>query len=217
MHACMACMHALPKRAHHAQGLDFGGGGGSSGGSGGKASVEELAEVYDIVLTHGFREEHVQQALQARGAAAALHLARGHLLHGRPVTEPCTSPTWRCPFGSFVTPSPGFPGLRQWLTLTARGKCCWRRPPPTRAPCRRRLCWTGCACTWTLRRCRGALRALHARRWPIQASAWSPRRTSRLLPSGGALSAVHVVFPTPLSPCMSCTVLACRLGATGQK
>lgn len=30
----------------------------------GKATAEELAQVYDTMLGHGFKKEHVQQALQ---------------------------------------------------------------------------------------------------------------------------------------------------------
>ena len=80
MHACMPCgAHLANNGMHHAQGLDLGGGG-KSGGRGGRASVEELAEVYDIMLTHGFREEHVQQALQASEALQQICLSSVHTL-----------------------------------------------------------------------------------------------------------------------------------------
>jgi hypothetical protein len=69
-------MHARrgrPINPMHMQGLDFGGG--SRAGGRAAISADELAEVYDIMLTHGFREEHVQRALQACTAPAFLPAA----------------------------------------------------------------------------------------------------------------------------------------------
>ncbi len=44
------------------QGLDLGKG--KARQLGGRATADELAQVYDTMLGHGFKKEHVQQALQ---------------------------------------------------------------------------------------------------------------------------------------------------------
>ena len=40
--------------------------------------MDELAQAYEAMLGHGFREEHVQQALQVRRAPLSPALFTGH-------------------------------------------------------------------------------------------------------------------------------------------
>ena len=76
-------MHGLEfQGVNGLQGLDLGKG--RTKPLGGKATADELAQVYDTMLGHGFRKEHVQQALQVR-----LRLNIPHDLLFFPSNWPC--------------------------------------------------------------------------------------------------------------------------------
>lgn len=67
---------------------------------GGKATAEELAQVYDTLLGHGFRKEHVQQALQVSLILNILVTYRSLPFKGSlafPVSGPAKKTIQACP------------------------------------------------------------------------------------------------------------------------
>ena len=77
-------------------------------------SAEELAEVYDLMLTHGFREAHVQQACR-RGPARSAACIMRCIQHAQTLLHVCvldSSAIFLLNQGSIPTPSPVLFGPR---------------------------------------------------------------------------------------------------------